>query len=301
MVPAVALDRPASKRLRVTFSSSTDDHASMAGDGIPSASILTTDAADFRMRGEEHLGVEFPSHAPQETAESQCRLLHLPGELLSSIVARVAASASCPSDIANLRLSCRTMRATAHAPATLAAASSAAVEVRLRQWCPHAHQFLRECEAGNAPACHFLGMGDTVRDSLSREDLAAVLQGTRAILFHPPHSCSSAGACRTRTVRSPPPLVPALSSSHLSHCPPPPSPQGGATRGSMSREDLAAVVAAALAVLPPCQHRRIIEHHGPSRAILYPLSPSALPHTSPLPRFPPVFISLIAPFLSLLY
>ncbi|CAI5537491.1 unnamed protein product, partial [Closterium sp. Naga37s-1] len=115
--------------------------------------------ADVRMRGEEHPGVEFPSHAPQETADPQCRLLHLPGELLSSIVARVAASASCPADIANVRLSCRTMRATAHAPATLAAASSAAVEVRLRQWCPHAHQFLRECcEAGNAPASHFLGM-----------------------------------------------------------------------------------------------------------------------------------------------
>ncbi|CAI5490064.1 unnamed protein product [Closterium sp. Naga37s-1] len=115
--------------------------------------------ADSWMRGEEDSGVEFPSHAPQETADSQSRLLHLPGELLSSIVARVAASASCPGDIANLRLSCRTMRATAHAPATLAAASSAAVEVRLRQWCPHAHQFLRECcEAGNAPACHFLGM-----------------------------------------------------------------------------------------------------------------------------------------------
>ncbi|CAI5984634.1 unnamed protein product [Closterium sp. NIES-64] len=115
--------------------------------------------ADSWMRGEEDSGVEFPSHAPQETADSQSRLLHLPGELLSSIVARVAASASCPGDIANLRMSCRTMRATAHAPATLAAASSAAVEVRLRQWCPHAHQFLRECcEAGNAPACHFLGM-----------------------------------------------------------------------------------------------------------------------------------------------
>ncbi|CAI7890152.1 unnamed protein product [Closterium sp. NIES-54] len=156
-VPPVALDPPASKRLR-TCSSSTDDHASMAGDGIPSASILKIEA-DFRMRGEEHSGVDFPSHAPQETADSQCRLLLLPGELLSSIVARVAASASCPGDIANLRLSCRTMRATAHAPATLAVASSAAVEVRLRQWCPHAHQFLQECcEAGNAPACHFLGM-----------------------------------------------------------------------------------------------------------------------------------------------
>ncbi|CAI5503146.1 unnamed protein product [Closterium sp. Naga37s-1] len=42
---------------------------------------------------------------------------------------------------------------------------------------------------------------------------------------------------------------------------PPPSPQheGGATRGSVSREDLAAVVAAALAVPPPSQHRRVIE------------------------------------------
>ncbi|CAI7910388.1 unnamed protein product, partial [Closterium sp. NIES-53] len=35
--------------------------------------------------------------------------------------------------------------------------------------------------------------------------------------------------------------------------------QGNTMKGSVSREDLAAVVAAVLAVPPPCQHRRIIE------------------------------------------
>ncbi|GJP43666.1 hypothetical protein CLOM_g3101 [Closterium sp. NIES-68] len=165
---AGALDPPPSKRLRVSSSTTTiNTPAPLSKDEIPSTSQWNIDTDRVR-RGGKHGGAAAALNAthekacvsstPVETAE-QCRLLHLPEELLSSIVARVVASASCPGDVAGLRLSCRSMRAAVHAPATLAAASSAAVEVSLRQWCPQAHQYLMECcEAGNAPACHFLGM-----------------------------------------------------------------------------------------------------------------------------------------------
>ncbi|KAG8089834.1 hypothetical protein GUJ93_ZPchr0011g27095 [Zizania palustris] len=83
----------------------------------------------------------------------------LPDDVVLSVLARVAATAVSPADVAAAALTCRRFRELAAHPAVLSSASAATVAVRAAAWSETAHRFLRRCAAaGSLHACYFLGM-----------------------------------------------------------------------------------------------------------------------------------------------
>ncbi|KAL5203917.1 hypothetical protein ABZP36_008788 [Zizania latifolia] len=83
----------------------------------------------------------------------------LPDDVVLTVLARVAATAVSPADVAAAALTCRRFRELAAHPAVLSSASAATVAVRAAAWSETAHRFLRRCAAaGSLYACYFLGM-----------------------------------------------------------------------------------------------------------------------------------------------
>ncbi|XP_040384929.1 F-box protein At1g67340-like [Oryza brachyantha] len=83
----------------------------------------------------------------------------LPDDVVVTVLARLAAAAASPADIASAALACRRFRELAAHPAVLSRASAAAVAVRWAAWSETAQRFLRRCAAaGSLHACYFLGM-----------------------------------------------------------------------------------------------------------------------------------------------
>uniref|UniRef100_A0A0D9W443 MYND-type domain-containing protein n=1 Tax=Leersia perrieri TaxID=77586 RepID=A0A0D9W443_9ORYZ len=83
----------------------------------------------------------------------------LPDDLVVSILADVAASASSPADLAGAMLTCKRFRELGESKEVAARASPRCLAVRATAWSDAAHRFLQRCaNAGNLDACYLLGM-----------------------------------------------------------------------------------------------------------------------------------------------
>ncbi|XP_023516460.1 F-box protein At1g67340-like [Cucurbita pepo subsp. pepo] len=83
----------------------------------------------------------------------------LPDDLLIHLLCRLASSASSPSDLLNLLLTCKRLNRLVLHPLVLSKAGPKAFAVRMEKWCDSAHRFLKRCvDAGNSEASYTLGM-----------------------------------------------------------------------------------------------------------------------------------------------
>ncbi|KAA0057772.1 F-box protein [Cucumis melo var. makuwa] len=83
----------------------------------------------------------------------------LPDDLLIHLLCRLAASASSPSDLLNLLLTCKRLNRLVLHPLVLSKAGPKAFAVRMQNWCDSSHRFLKRCvDAGNSEASYTLGM-----------------------------------------------------------------------------------------------------------------------------------------------
>lgn len=83
----------------------------------------------------------------------------LPDDLVISILAKLSASAACPSDIVNVSMTCKRLNGLSANSLVLSKGSPKMFAVKAKNWSESAHRFLKLCaEAGNAEACYTLGM-----------------------------------------------------------------------------------------------------------------------------------------------
>ncbi|WOL11413.1 F-box protein [Canna indica] len=83
----------------------------------------------------------------------------LPDDLVVSILCKLSASATSPSDLVSVTMTCKRMKGLGSNPAVLAKASLQSLAVRAKNWSESAHKFLKQCaDAGNIEACYILGM-----------------------------------------------------------------------------------------------------------------------------------------------
>nr|CAB3475270.1 unnamed protein product [Digitaria exilis] len=83
----------------------------------------------------------------------------LPDDLVLSILSKLAASASAPSDLLSVHLTCKRLNELGGHDMVFAKASPASLAVRATSWSEPAQRFLKRCaDAGNLEACYILGM-----------------------------------------------------------------------------------------------------------------------------------------------
>ncbi|XP_072981670.1 F-box protein At1g67340-like [Typha angustifolia] len=83
----------------------------------------------------------------------------LPDDLVISILCKLSSSASSPSDLVSILLTCKRFNELGVNPLVLARASARSIAVKANKWSESAHRFLKRCaDAGNLEACYFLGM-----------------------------------------------------------------------------------------------------------------------------------------------
>nr|CAB3479283.1 unnamed protein product [Digitaria exilis] len=83
----------------------------------------------------------------------------LPDDLVLSILSKLAASASAPSDLLSVHLTCKRLNELGGHDMVFAKASPASLAVRAASWSEPAQRFLKRCaDAGNLEACYILGM-----------------------------------------------------------------------------------------------------------------------------------------------
>lgn len=83
----------------------------------------------------------------------------LPDDLVLSILSKLAASASSPSDLLSVHLTCKRLNGLGHQDMVFANASPASLAVKAAAWSEPAQRFLKRCaDAGNLEACYILGM-----------------------------------------------------------------------------------------------------------------------------------------------
>ncbi|GJM92038.1 hypothetical protein PR202_ga08465 [Eleusine coracana subsp. coracana] len=83
----------------------------------------------------------------------------LPDDLVLSILAKVAASATAPSDLLSVHLTCKRLNGLGRHDMVFAKASPASLAVKAASWSEPAQRFLKRCaDAGNLEACYILGM-----------------------------------------------------------------------------------------------------------------------------------------------
>ncbi|CAN1295207.1 F-box protein At1g67340 [Linum perenne] len=83
----------------------------------------------------------------------------LPDDLVLSILAKISASASCPSDFINILLTCKRFNGLGLNPVVVAKASQKTFAIKAENWSDSGHRFLKLCaDAGNVEACYTLGM-----------------------------------------------------------------------------------------------------------------------------------------------
>ncbi|KAJ1286863.1 hypothetical protein BS78_03G384700 [Paspalum vaginatum] len=83
----------------------------------------------------------------------------LPDDLVLSILSKLAASASAPSDLLSVHLTCRRLNGLGKHDAVFAKASPATLAVKAASWSEPVQRFLKRCaDAGNLEACYILGM-----------------------------------------------------------------------------------------------------------------------------------------------
>ncbi|XP_030961339.1 F-box protein At1g67340 [Quercus robur] len=83
----------------------------------------------------------------------------LPDDLVISILCKLSSSATCPSDFANVLLTCRRLNGLGLNSLVLSKTSQKTFAIRAKNWSELAHRFLKLCaDAGNVEACYTLGM-----------------------------------------------------------------------------------------------------------------------------------------------
>ncbi|KAM4120323.1 hypothetical protein ACJW30_03G123100 [Castanea mollissima] len=83
----------------------------------------------------------------------------LPDDLVISILCKLSSSATCPSDFANVLLTCRRLNGLGLNSLVLSKTSQKTFAIRAKNWSEFAHRFLKLCaDAGNVEACYTLGM-----------------------------------------------------------------------------------------------------------------------------------------------
>ncbi|OWM89764.1 F-box protein At1g67340-like [Punica granatum] len=83
----------------------------------------------------------------------------LPDDLVLTILSKLCATASCPSDFTSVLLTCKRFNGLGLHSLVLQRASSKTFAVRAQNWSDSAHRFLKLCaDAGNIEACYTLGM-----------------------------------------------------------------------------------------------------------------------------------------------
>ncbi|CAO2172569.1 unnamed protein product [Urochloa humidicola] len=83
----------------------------------------------------------------------------LPDDLVLSILSKLAASASAPSDLLSVHLTCKRLNDLGGHDMVFAKASPASLAVKAAAWSEPAQRFLKRCaDAGNLEACYILGM-----------------------------------------------------------------------------------------------------------------------------------------------
>ncbi|OEL36796.1 F-box protein [Dichanthelium oligosanthes] len=83
----------------------------------------------------------------------------LPDDLVLSILSKLAASASAPSDLLSVHLTCKRLNELGRHDMVFAKASPASLAVKAAAWSEPAQRFLKRCaDAGNLEACYILGM-----------------------------------------------------------------------------------------------------------------------------------------------
>ncbi|RLN22863.1 F-box protein [Panicum miliaceum] len=83
----------------------------------------------------------------------------LPDDLVLSILSKLAASASAPSDLLSVHLTCKRLNELGRHDMVFAKASPASLAVKAAAWSEPAQRFLKRCaDAGNLEACYILGV-----------------------------------------------------------------------------------------------------------------------------------------------
>lgn len=83
----------------------------------------------------------------------------LPDDLVLFILSKLAATASAPSDLLSVHLTCKRLNALGSQDMVFAKASPATLAVKAASWSEPAQRFLKRCaDAGNLEACYILGM-----------------------------------------------------------------------------------------------------------------------------------------------
>jgi len=83
----------------------------------------------------------------------------LPDDLILSILSKLAAASSAPSDLLSVHLTCKRLNELGSHDMVFAKASPASLAVKAAAWSEPAQRFLKRCaDAGNLEACYNLGM-----------------------------------------------------------------------------------------------------------------------------------------------
>ncbi|XP_066310577.1 F-box protein At1g67340-like [Miscanthus floridulus] len=83
----------------------------------------------------------------------------LPDDLVLSILTKLAAASSAPSDLLSVHLTCKRLNELGGHDMVFAKASPASLAVKAAAWSEPAQRFLKRCaDAGNLEACYILGM-----------------------------------------------------------------------------------------------------------------------------------------------
>ncbi|XP_020083737.1 F-box protein At1g67340-like [Ananas comosus] len=83
----------------------------------------------------------------------------LPDDLVLSVLSKLSSSASSPSDLISVALTCKRLNELGLQPQVLARASAKALAIRAKNWSESAHRFLKRCsDADNLEASYILGM-----------------------------------------------------------------------------------------------------------------------------------------------
>lgn len=83
----------------------------------------------------------------------------LPDDLVLAVLSKLAASASSPSDLLSVHLTCKRLNGLGRHDMVFAKASPASLAVKAASWSEPVQRFLKLCaDAGNLEACYILGM-----------------------------------------------------------------------------------------------------------------------------------------------
>ncbi|XP_010917530.1 F-box protein At5g50450 [Elaeis guineensis] len=120
-----------------------------------------------RNRGREHYGRRKRPRAASPAAEgdggggamAEDLFDILPDEIIVLILGKIVSSASSPSDLISILITCRRANRLGMSPFVLSKASAKIFAIRAKNWSDSAHKFLKQsADAGNLEASYILGM-----------------------------------------------------------------------------------------------------------------------------------------------